>query len=199
MDGIDLKGNRHLLEYEKLKEEQTRRIEFRDNTRYFTIAAIGLVAAHAVDSSYQLWLAIPWICTILGWNCVANAYKVREIRSYLLPVMGFPWERMQPRRRRLIVIDELTFVAPSVVALALFAFAKNIDGRLWLLVAIEGVLTIWISCEIPKSADVHPLCDTKVLLGRILRGAGALIARSDNDDERARQPIVARVPALAAR
>lgn len=73
-----MRGEHH-LEYEKLEEEQGRRIHFRDNMRYVTLATIGVVAAQAAKSSPELWLVIPWICVVLGWNYVANAHSVRAM------------------------------------------------------------------------------------------------------------------------
>jgi len=125
----------HLVEYEKLKKEQGRRIQFRDNMRYVTLAAIGVVAAQAGRSSPELLLVIPWICLILGWNYVANAGAVKRIGEHIEGPLSkavsasagddrvFQWEsfrrdeRDAARRVRQLVVDEITFFFPGVMAL----------------------------------------------------------------------------------
>ena len=77
----------YLQEYDKLKDEQTSRIGFRDNLLYVTLITIGgvLSFAFANDSGYKLYalLTVPWICVVLGWNYVVNDEKISSISMYL--------------------------------------------------------------------------------------------------------------------
>jgi hypothetical protein len=63
----------YLQEYEKLKDEQTQRIGFRDNLLYVTLGVIGAIIAVAIpnkandnQANYYALLVIPWVCLILG-------------------------------------------------------------------------------------------------------------------------------------
>jgi len=163
----------HLLEYEKLKEEQGRRIHFRDNMRYVTLAAIGVVAVQAGKSARELWLVIPWICVVLGWNYVANASTVYRIGKYLESTLrdtvsksaagdcAFQWETVwysdegyASRRVRQLVVDEVTFFFPGLIALVIFFLTESDSALLWpsaLLLPIAGVellLCAWIGRQI---------------------------------------------------
>jgi hypothetical protein len=164
----------HLIEYEKLKEEQGRRIHFRDNMRYVTLAAIGVVAAQGGRSTAALWLVIPWICVVLGWNYVANVHSVRGIGHYIEkrlreavsspseagPVFG--WEDLRCedekyalRRVSQLIVDEITFFLPGVIALAIFGFNEQASPLLLLLVAVEGPLCCWIGYQIYDATDAR--------------------------------------------
>ena len=63
-----------LLEYEKLKEEQLKRIEFRDQMIYITLGIFGSILSFALSNKTNLYplLVIPWVCLILGWTYVVN-------------------------------------------------------------------------------------------------------------------------------
>jgi hypothetical protein len=164
----------YLLEYEKLKEEQGRRIHFRDNMRYVTIAAIGVVAMQAGKSMPELWLVIPWICVVLGWNYVANVHSVRGIGQYIesrlrATVAGtsgadnvFGWEDLRCeddkyafRRAGQLVVDEITFTIPGMIALAIFGITQGESALLWALVAVEALLCCWIGYQIYDAADAR--------------------------------------------
>jgi len=78
----------YLLEYEKLKDEQTERIGFRDNLLYFTLGIYGAVLALALGeqespiASYAL-LVLPWVSLILGWTYLINDQKITAIGQYV--------------------------------------------------------------------------------------------------------------------
>jgi hypothetical protein len=153
----DVDSSHHLAEYEKLKEEQGRRIHFRDNMRYVMFVAAGFVFAKAGTMPTAL-LAIPWMCSVLGWTYVANMRQVCRIREYLKQNLAgkvaddcFEWEHQAPQNdhKRRLLIDQITFVGPGVVALV--AFATHPDHVLGLaspLVAIEATLLLWIGWEL---------------------------------------------------
>jgi hypothetical protein len=158
----------HLAEYEKLKEEQGRRIHFRDNMRYIMFVAAGFVFSKAGDMPYAL-LAIPWMCSVLGWTYVANMRQVCRIREYVKTRLAdkvgddsFGWEHEAPQNdyRRRLLVDEITFVGPGLVALIAFVIlAGGEAGPAWLLVAVEAVFLLWIGWEVghPRASKRLPL------------------------------------------
>lgn len=192
----------HLAEYEKLKEEQGQRIHFRDNMRYVMLVAAGFVFAKASDMPYAL-LAIPWICSVLGWTYVANSRRVWSIRKYLETTLAakvgagyFEWEQKhQNDRARRILVDEITFVGPGLVALIVLPILMGADfgpsgllGLGWLLVAVEVALLAWIGWEIGNPREPKRLTKAvlkaslnRVELKRRRPGTAAHIAAFDVD------------------
>jgi hypothetical protein len=183
----------HLAEYEKLKEEQGQRIHFRDNMRYVTLVAAGFVFAKASDMPFAL-LAIPWVSCVLGWTYVANSRRVYSIRQYLetklaakVGAQSFEWEQEhQNDRRRRILIDEITFVGPGLIALIAFSILPDAHvGPAWLLwlawvlVAVEAAFLVWIGWEIahPRASKGLPFWTTE-------DGKRPIGARVDADRQR---------------
>jgi hypothetical protein len=74
-----------LKEYDKLKDEQSKRIGFRDNMLYVTLGAIGGVVSFALGATDQhvALLLVPWICIVLGWTYIVNDEKISAIGKYL--------------------------------------------------------------------------------------------------------------------
>ncbi len=75
----------YLQEYDKLKEEQTQRIGFRDNILYVTLGLFGGILSFALSNKindYAL-LVIPWVGLILGWNYLVNDEKISAIGRYI--------------------------------------------------------------------------------------------------------------------
>lgn len=180
MTAIDL--NPHIAEYEKLKEEQGQRIHFRDNMRYVMLVAAGFVFAKASDMPLAL-LAIPWICSVLGWTYVANSRRVSSIRKYLETRLAdkvgadyFAWEKEhQNDRRRRILIDEITFVGPGLVALIAFPILTGLDlGPAWPLVVVEAAFLLWIGWEI-----AHPHASKAPRLERRKTESGSAAAAAN--------------------
>jgi hypothetical protein len=75
----------HLMEYDKLKEEQALRIGFRDNLLYVTLVVFGGVFSYAIGDvkHYEALLVLPLACCILGWTYLLNDEKISSIKSYL--------------------------------------------------------------------------------------------------------------------
>ena len=71
-----------IKEYEKLKDEQLKRIEFRDHMIYLTLGVVGAIFSFCLEKpEYNIaFLVLPFICTILGWTYFANDRKVSEIK-----------------------------------------------------------------------------------------------------------------------
>ena len=81
----------YLQEYDKLKDEQTQRIGFRDALIYTTLGAFGALLSFVVTNSlnYYSLLIVPWICVILGWTYLVNddkiftAFMVNNVRFFV--------------------------------------------------------------------------------------------------------------------
>jgi hypothetical protein len=166
----------HLLEYEKLKEEQSHRIHFRDNLRYVNLAAAAVVSSYASSKSEraEAWLLVPWLTSILAWTYVMNMHQVERISIYLGDKLraAFPaetdsspavfgWEDVRKSETRhclrkvsLLFFDELTFVAPAVLALLLYAYS-DIDKPVWMqtVFAVDAALAAWVFISIYLFSD----------------------------------------------
>src|SRR4051812_2102577 len=89
---IEHEGNRIaflIREYEKLKDEQHKRIEFRDHMIYLTLAAIGGVFSFALERPNMsiAYLVLPFLCIVLGWTYLVNDEKISSIGNYLRSVL----------------------------------------------------------------------------------------------------------------
>ncbi|MEU2568789.1 hypothetical protein [Streptomyces althioticus] len=137
------------VEYERLKEEQVRRIGFRDNLIYVALGVAGAIFAFYFseeDRQYVL-LIPPFALTVLGWTYLVNDEKIssigRYIRERLLPeikVQGddsatlLGWETYHRsdsnrvwRKVTQSVVDISAFCLPSAVSLAIF-FGRDGTG-----------------------------------------------------------------------
>lgn len=169
----------YLQEYEKLKDEQTQRIGFRDNLLYVTLGVFGAVISFAVSNkaNYYALLVIPWVCLILGWNYLVNDEKITAIGRYIRltlvekikentghteieSILG--WEiahRSDNRRRRRkieqLIIDQITFVFSGIVALSAFWFlVAKPPLAVNILCLIELIFMLILSIEIVIYADL---------------------------------------------
>lgn len=133
-------------EYDKLKSEQAQRIGFRDNLLYVTLGLFATIISFAVSNStnYYALLVVPWVCLILGWTYVVNDEKISAIGRYIRYKLVdkvrehtgytdletlFGWEiahrddkNRQRRKIQQLIVDEITFAASGVIALAAFWF-----------------------------------------------------------------------------
>jgi hypothetical protein len=168
-------------EYIKLKDEQTKRIGFRDNLLYVNLVLIAGIMSFAFtgardENQWRLHglLIVGWTTLILGWTYVVNDEKIsaigRYIRESLTPELDlkppetqlFGWERAhrsdRRRRRRKIeqlVIDELSFPGLGLGAIFLFLTLPSHSG----LVAqsfglLEAVLLVILGIEVLIYADL---------------------------------------------
>ncbi|MBE9257416.1 hypothetical protein [Dolichospermum sp. LEGE 00246] len=169
----------YLQEYEKLKEEQSQRIGFRDNLLYVTLGVFGAVVSFTVSNkaNYYALLVIPWVSLILGWNYLVNDEKISAIGRYIRLTLAekikentgnpeiesiFGWEtahRSDNRRKRRkieqLIIDEITFVLSGIIALITFwILVSNAPVVVNILGVIELVLLIILAVEIFIYADL---------------------------------------------
>lgn len=169
----------YLHEYEKLKDEQTQRIGFRDNLLYVTLGLFGTVISFALSNktNYYALLVLPWVCLILGWTYLVNDEKISAIGRYIRlnlvekirvqtgntdieSILG--WEiahRNDERRKRRkieqLIIDQISFVLPGLVGL--LAFWVLIPQHHWaiqILWWVELTLLIILGVEIVVYADL---------------------------------------------
>ena len=152
-----------LKEYEKLKDEQTQRIGFRDNMLYVTLVAIGGVVSLALGTAdkHSALLLVPWICIILGWTYLVNDEKISSIGKYLRIklderirqqmglseriLLGWEVEHRSDKRRvqRKIIqclVDEIVFCLSGVFAVVAYLY---LDQPQWPLIAL-GVFEIFL-------------------------------------------------------
>ncbi|MCY7380998.1 MAG: hypothetical protein LH628_00085 [Microcoleus sp. CAN_BIN18] len=168
-----------LLEYDKLKAEQTQRIGFRDNLLYVTLGLFGTVVSFAATNSanYYAFLILPWASLILGWTYLINDEKISAIGRYIRLTLVekvkekigytdveslFGWEiahRSDPRRSRRkieqLIVDELTFVVSGIIALAAFwVLVPGAALAIHILGGIELLLLLILGWEIIIYADL---------------------------------------------
>jgi hypothetical protein len=169
----------YLKEYEKLKDEQTQRIGFRDNLLYVTLGVFGAIISFAFSNktNYYALLVIPWGCLILGWNYLVNDEKISALGRYVRLTLVekikeqtgytdiesiFGWEiahRSDKRRKRRkieqLIIDEVTFVFSGVVALVAFRFlATQLSLPIHIFWWIELILLLILGVELVIYADL---------------------------------------------
>jgi hypothetical protein len=77
-------------EYIKLKDEQTKRIGFRDNLLYVNLVLIAGIMSFAFagehpDNQWRLrgLLIAAWVALVLGWTYVVNDEKISAIGRYI--------------------------------------------------------------------------------------------------------------------
>ncbi|HEY9739706.1 MAG TPA: hypothetical protein V6C90_04370 [Coleofasciculaceae cyanobacterium] len=169
----------YLQEYEKLKDEQTQRIGFRDNLLYVTLGVFGTVVTFAVSNkaNYYALIVIPWVCLILGWTYLVNDEKITALGRYIRLTLVekikqqtgntdtesiFGWEiahrNDQRRKRRKIeqlIIDEITFVFSGIAGLVAFwLLVSQPHWAIQVLCWIELVLLVILGVEIIIYADL---------------------------------------------
>ncbi|NET40708.1 hypothetical protein [Okeania sp. SIO2B3] len=168
-----------LLEYEKLKDEQLKRIAFRDQIIYLTLGIFGGILSFALSNKTNFYalLVIPWVCLILGWTYLVNDEKISALGKYIRLTLTekikaqiddsdiesiFGWEifhRSDERRRRRkieqLIIDEITFVFSGLVALfAFWSLGTNLSLVIYIFCAFELILLVVLGVEIIIYADL---------------------------------------------
>jgi hypothetical protein len=176
--------NDHILslyvsEYDKLKHEQVHRMGFRDNLVYANLIAITGVISIVADNTarFVVLLVLPLICLTLGWTYLVNDEKISAIGRYIRLVlterirqmvnsddqMLFGWEiahRSDQRRisRKIIqlIVDELVFIIPGVIAIIVFWLSATNESILlkWV-AALEAVFLILLGIQIFIYADLQ--------------------------------------------
>jgi Ca2+/Na+ antiporter len=176
--------NVYLQEYDKLKNEQTQRIGFRDNLLYVTLSVFGGVLAFALDDKVNPYalLVLPWVSLVLGWTYLANDEKISAIGRYIRYTLVekvsnlacragadigeiesiFGWEiahRSDSRRKRRkieqLIMDEIAFVVSGIVALIAFSYmVRQVEWVVQILYWSELILLLILGWEIFVYADL---------------------------------------------
>lgn len=131
-------------EFEKLKDEQQKRIEFRDHMIYLTLAAIGTVFSFSIEKAdfNSALLVLPFIILVLGWTYLTNDLKITTIGKYiqciLIPkledadkndklTLGNTWEDFfkkdvsrKSRKRIQLCVDLLIFCVSGLLSILAF-------------------------------------------------------------------------------
>lgn len=157
----------HLMEYDKLKEEQTSRIGFRDNLLYVTLVVFGGVFSYSVGDikNNDALLVLPLVSSILGWTYLLNDKKISEIKSYLRNELServklvtdesekhiFGWESRvidreahQLKKSFQLFINLLTFCFSGLGAMVVFYTKSAFLSNLSLLFIVFGALILII-------------------------------------------------------
>lgn len=168
-----------IKEYEKLKDEQHKRIEFRDHMIYLTLAAIGSVFSFAIEKPDLAiaYLVLPFICLVLGWTYFTNDEKITAIgnyiRKHLVPQINQQnSERASPlsdtwddllrkdstRKHRKwfqFFIDISIFCLSGIISLVTFFVFNEFTYWFHILIAgFESVCILYLSIQFWRNADV---------------------------------------------
>jgi len=134
-----------IAEYNKLKDEQHKRIAFRDQMIYISLGAIGSVFSFAIENPkfYIALLILPFIILILGWTYLVNDEKISSIGNYIKTIL-IPklydssnqtyiesWEThlktdKKRKQRKIIqlIVDLLIFCLSSIASIIAFFFLE---------------------------------------------------------------------------
>ncbi|RKR80399.1 hypothetical protein BDD43_0504 [Mucilaginibacter gracilis] len=166
-----------LKEFEKLKDEQNKRIEFRDQMIYLTLAAIGTVFSFALGNPKLAvtLLVLPFVCLIMGWTYLANDLKITQINSFIkdilidelnkrltvLPIDATKsWESFVikdrtrvPKKKIQLMVDLFTFVLPAFIAIISFYIkSSDLSWYDWLIMDIELATLVFLTWQFYKAA-----------------------------------------------
>ena len=165
-----------LLEYSKLKDEQTKRIGFRDQMIYLTLAAIGGIYSFALqNSNFDIaLLVLPFLLTILAWVYIANDNKISLIGEYLRVILlpkiqkcyetdgiNESWEyfvrNIGYRKKRKItqfVFDTLLFVLSGAFSICYYLFLhSHLEFYYYVIAVIEFSGLAFILIQFYINAD----------------------------------------------
>src|SRR5579871_4940077 len=154
-------------EYDRLKAEQTQRIQFRDNLLMAHLTVVGAVIGFIVANSANpliayAYLIIPWTSSIIGWTYLNNDILISNIRDYLRDELSpilvknhrvahpFGWEHQigskrlwHLRKAAQLFMDATTFSFPAISALVRLHYVTPPHGHksFGFLYAIDALIT----------------------------------------------------------
>ena len=171
-------------EYIKLKDEQTKRIGFRDNLLYVNLLLMsGIFSFAFADKNAGHWqyhglLIAGWVALVLGWTYVVNDEKISAIGRYIRKDLAssldsrswetvFPWELAHAddkhrvhRKWEQLIVDEISFPGIGLFSIVFFWMLAPEHGVLTTILGlIEMMLLIVLGWEIWVYADLarrHP-------------------------------------------
>lgn len=149
-----------IKEYEKLKDEQRVRIQFRDQMIFVTLGAIGAVFSFVLGKTdyWIILLVLPFVTFLLGWTYIANDDKISEIGHYIrdnlkskLDLSSWECYHKSTSFRKLkkttqLTVDILIFcVAPSLSVILFFIKNNDFSWYYVFLGIIEFILIGYIA------------------------------------------------------
>lgn len=165
-----------LREYDRLKEEQLRRIATRDHLLYLTVAAAGGTVVAAIQlGAVDMALLLPPVCVLLGWTYLVNDEKISAIGRYIRTVLAaecrrlaegeparpFGWEQEHRRDRRRrsrklsqLFVDLSAFCLPAGAALGIYWGQADIHAALLVVSVLEAGAVIFLAYQIIGHADL---------------------------------------------
>lgn len=168
-----------IAEYEKLKDEQQKRIGFRDNMIFVTLAAIGAVFSFSLENpQYNIaLLVLPFICITLGWTYLVNDEKISSIGGYLkkdlIPkiseygksenlTLESNWEvylkKSESRKQRkwiqLFVDLSIFCISGFLSIIALYILRDKLSIFYKILLGFEIILLIFLASQFIKYAEI---------------------------------------------
>lgn len=174
--------NFYIKEYEKLKDEQHKRIEFRDQMIYLNLGAVGAVYSFVLENHIANTglLVLPFICFVLGWTYLANDEKISSIglylRDILLPIISKAeegklsnWEEFLQkdikrieRKRIQLLVDLLTFCIPGLLAIVFFyTQEEHITKFVYLILFIELFIVVFLGIQFVKYSDIFRMSKSR--------------------------------------
>jgi hypothetical protein len=168
----------YMVEYERLKQEQTQRIGFRDNLMYANLVAITGVISIAIADKARLpvLLVLPLVNLALGWTYLVNDQKISAMGRYFRTTLSdkvkkligtgvdelWSWEiasqgdtRRKSRKIFQLLVDEIMFVLPGVIAIVLFWALSG--GFSWLhgIAIVGSLLLVFLAVQIGIYAELR--------------------------------------------
>jgi hypothetical protein len=167
-----------LKEYEKLKDEQTQRIGFRDNMIYVTLVAVGGVISFAMGSpdKHIALLLVPWICLILGWTYLVNDEKISSVGKYIRTklderirqqmnlservLLGWEVEHRSDKRRierKLLqcFVDEMAFCLSGIGSVFVYLYVSQpLQSIALIICSFEIIFLVGLGIEFITYADL---------------------------------------------
>ena len=168
-----------IAEYEKLKDEQHKRIGFRDNMIFVTLGAIGAVFSFSLENpQYNIaLLVLPFICITLGWTYLVNDEKISSIGSYLkkslIPkisecgknekiTLESNWEdylkastSRKQRKWIQLFVDLFIFCVSGILSLvAFYILREKLNVFYNILLGFEIILLIFLASQFIKYAEI---------------------------------------------
>lgn len=179
MQSEDVNIKFFLIEYDKLKDEQHKRIEFRDHMIYLTLGAIGAVFSFSLEKPEfnSVLLILPFICIVLGWTYLSNDEKISSIGKYIRDVLlpkidgvssdhikslNNNWDsyvrkdkRRKGRKQFQLLIDLSIYCFSAIISIiAFFIFHSEISFFHYFIIGAEIVLIIYLAVQFIRYSDI---------------------------------------------
>lgn len=168
-----------IKEYEKLKDEQYKRIEFRDHMIYLTLGAIGTIFSFSLEKpNFNIaLLVLPFICIVLGWSYLSNDEKITSIGNYIKNVLipkidASPednllslkenWEnfikkdpkRISRKRFQLFVDLSIYCISGIVSIIAFYILHTQFSIFMYIISILEIILLTYLAIQFVRYSDI---------------------------------------------